>query len=190
MKLVPRQQKQKQQHKAKVAKKRVTKTAKRTVTTMPTMATKKAKVVSAEAFTKAFQNKQLKAPLQTALEQHMAATVTQQKRGMLPMVALNEVHMNNTDKIQLVFAKNWLTKRGLFFEDMFEDYDFTRACVQSLPSDVRKDRLRRWMRALDMDLKFKELPDEMQQYDPFVSYGLTDAIEKYQVYLREYQDYV
>ena len=77
--------------------------------------------------------------------------------------------------VQVAWLKNWLCKRGLYFEDIYEARNVCQLALDSLPRDVRTDRMRRIVRSIDMEMKLVNLPDDMQDYDPFVSYGLDDA---------------
>ena len=86
--------------------------------------------------------------------------------------------------------KNWLTARGLYIEDMYYHNALCKLAVNELPADVRNDRLRRIKRAVDLDIKMKELPKELQDYDPFVSYGLDDAISRIEATVAERFNYI
>jgi len=92
--------------------------------------------------------------------------------------------------LQLAWAQNWLCRRGLYYEDMFEEEEGVSLAIDMLPADVRKDRLRRMIRSCDLDLKMVWLPESMQQYDPFVSYGLDDALMKVDLIDAENCNYV
>ncbi len=52
--------------------------------------------------------------------------------------------------------------------------------LAELPADILKDRQRRLWRAADLDLKHEDLPTELQDFDPFVSYGLDAKIKEIQ----------
>ena len=132
--------------------------------------------------------KQFTPTLNTALVQELAtanaafapqlATLTTQQRAI------------KIRSFQLAFTKNWLCRRGLFYEDIWEESEDVKVAVDMLPADVRKDRLRRLIRSVDLDLKLCWLPPHMQDYDPFTSYGLDDAIIKYDLFAHEWDNYV
>lgn len=170
-------------HKAKAhkAKKAPVNKAKRTIATATTMATTTPAMPSLAGK----KMKLLKKSFAQELEQNTAAAA-----AAIPEGVSGQERSNMLAKAQVDYAKAWLTRRGLFFEDMFEDYAHTRLAVYMLPSDVRKDRFRRWLRALDMDLKFQYMPEENRQYDPFVSYGLCDLLDKQAYFSLEPINYV
>lgn len=91
---------------------------------------------------------------------------------------------------QIAWLKNWLCKRGLFFEDIYEGNVRCSLAVDSLPRDVRVERMRRIIRSIDMEVKLVDLPDDMQDYDPFVSYGLDDAVMTVSLFTNTEANYV
>lgn len=92
--------------------------------------------------------------------------------------------------LQVAWTKNWLCRRGLYYEDVFEENPDMRLAINMLPSDVRKDRVRRMIRSCDLDSKMVWLPDEMQNYDPMRSYGLDDAIIRVDLWTHSHDNYV
>lgn len=91
---------------------------------------------------------------------------------------------------QLAWTKNWLCRRGLYYEDVWEEDTEIQIAIDMLPADVRKDRVRRQLRSVDLEVKLVWLPAKLQDYDPFVSYGLDDAINKMDMFTHEWQNYV
>ena len=69
------------------------------------------------------------------------------------------------------------------YEDLFLDEGATKIAMSRLPEDVQVARERRMRRALDLSLKHKDLPEAMQNYDPFESYtgGLVEKMEAEEV---------
>lgn len=61
---------------------------------------------------------------------------------------------------------------GLYVEDTYQNDDICGVAVRRLPEDIQADRTRRIRRALDLSAKHVDLPEELQLYDPFISYGL------------------
>jgi len=75
---------------------------------------------------------------------------------------------------------------GLYYEDMIEyPEDVVKVALSRLPEDIQMDRRRRRFRANELNLKHETLPTDLQDYDPFVSYGLS---REYQRALKEKQE--
>jgi hypothetical protein len=131
-------------------------------------------------------NPQLKPQFSQALAQYTAEqtsspqikAMSQQQRGM------------RIRSLQVAWTKHWLCRRGLFYEDIFEEVPDIRLAINILPADVRKDRLRRLIRSCDLDCKLVWLPEHMQQYDPMTSYGLDDAIMRVDLMVNAHDNYV
>eukprot|EP00341_Mesodinium_pulex_P000826 CAMPEP_0116895496 /NCGR_PEP_ID=MMETSP0467-20121206/5008_1 /TAXON_ID=283647 /ORGANISM="Mesodinium pulex, Strain SPMC105" /LENGTH=117 /DNA_ID=CAMNT_0004566261 /DNA_START=25 /DNA_END=374 /DNA_ORIENTATION=+ len=84
------------------------------------------------------------------------------------------------------YAKNErgrrLQKYGLLFEDIIIEEDAVVKALSRLPAAEVADRERRLFRAFDLNMKKKELPEEMRDYDPYRSYlgELIEAAEEEQ----------
>lgn len=79
---------------------------------------------------------------------------------------------------------------GLFYEDTLNETKNVVIAVGRLPADVRADRERRKIRAIECDTKNSRLPEDAQNYDPYVSYGLRDKILEVEQEMAEQQRYI
>eukprot|EP00933_Yihiella_yeosuensis_P010904 TRINITY_DN117780_c0_g1_i1.p1 TRINITY_DN117780_c0_g1~~TRINITY_DN117780_c0_g1_i1.p1 ORF type:complete len:107 (+),score=22.92 TRINITY_DN117780_c0_g1_i1:22-342(+) len=93
-------------------------------------------------------------------------------------------------KIDRVYGRNWMTRHGLYYEDLFHEYKIVHKAIARLPADVRKDRERRKTRAIECFIKNKEIAPELQNFDPYVTYGLSDLLREVRQEDGEIEDYV
>lgn len=55
---------------------------------------------------------------------------------------------------------------GLYYDDLLVITPDVEKALSRLPEDVKTERTRRIKRAFDLSVKRKELPKELQNYDP------------------------
>ena len=83
------------------------------------------------------------------------------------MSALFKSAMETVNRVLRNSARNRLRPTGLYYDDAIVITPDVQKALQRLPAEVKVERLRRIKRAMDLTAKKKELPKEMQNYDPF-----------------------
>ena len=83
------------------------------------------------------------------------------------MSALFKSAMEAVNRVLRNGARSRLRPTGLYYDDAIVITPDVQKALQRLPAEVKVERLRRIKRAMDLTAKKKELPKEMQNYDPF-----------------------
>lgn len=166
--------------KRQLATKKTTKTAKKLVA--PVVA-QTAQIATTKSAKKPIQ-------LQSGFTADLAKAKTEQLAAPEMATMTSQQREFKIRSFQVAWTKNWLCRRGLFYEDIFEEVPDMRLAINILPADVRKDRVRRLIRSCDLDCKLVWLPESMQDYDPMTSYGLDDAIMRVDLMTHSHDNYV
>jgi len=102
------------------------------------------------------------------------------------MTSILRALRSSWNKVHKRLMEPGLKEYGLYYEDMIEyPEDVVKVALSRLPEDIQMDRRRRRFRANELNLKHETLPTDLQDYDPFVSYGLS---REYQRALKEKQE--